>query len=76
MNETHRASGIDLCRGLAAFAVILVHSGDETWGVPISDRAIQFRHLLYFAVPFFSGASFSFSTKDSVLRKPNKCSNY
>ena len=68
MNETHRASGIDLCRGLAAFAVILVHSGDETWGVPISDRAIQFRHLFYFAVPFFLAASFYFSTKKTPLK--------
>jgi peptidoglycan/LPS O-acetylase OafA/YrhL len=63
MNKTSRFIGIDLCRGLAAFAVILVHSGDETWGIPISDRAIQFRYLFYFAVPFFLAASFYFSTK-------------
>jgi peptidoglycan/LPS O-acetylase OafA/YrhL len=68
MSETSRAAGIDLCRGLAAFAVILVHSGDETWGVPISDRAIQFRHLFYFAVPFFLAASFYFSTKKTPLK--------
>lgn len=68
MSETHRAAGIDLCRGLAAFAVILVHSGDETWGVPISDRAIQFRYLFYFAVPFFLAASFFFSTKRTPLK--------
>ena len=53
MLKENRLAGIDLCRGLAAFAVILVHSGDETWGIPISNRAIQFRHLFYFAVPFF-----------------------
>lgn len=68
MSETHRAVGIDLCRGLAAFAVILVHSGDETWGVPISDRAIQFRYLFYFAVPFFLAASFYFNTKKTPLK--------
>ncbi|MEY2832153.1 MAG: hypothetical protein RLZZ574_1411, partial [Cyanobacteriota bacterium] len=68
MSQTSRAAGIDLCRGLAAFAVILVHSGDETWGVPISDRAIQFRHLLYFAVPFFLAAFFYFSTKRTPLK--------
>lgn len=68
MSETSRAAGIDLCRGLAAFAVILVHSGDENWGVPISDRAIQFRHLFYFAVPFFLAASFYFSTKRTPLK--------
>lgn len=68
MSETHRAAGIDLCRGLAAFAVILVHSGDETWGLPISDRAIQFRYLFYFAVPFFLAASFYFSTIRTPLK--------
>ena len=62
MNKA-RFIGIDLCRGLAAFAVILVHSGDETWGIPISDRSIEFRHLFYFAVPFFLAASFYFATK-------------
>ena len=63
MSKATRLNGIDLCRGLAAFAVILVHSGDETWGVPISEAAIRFRHLFYFAVPFFLAASFYFSTK-------------
>jgi peptidoglycan/LPS O-acetylase OafA/YrhL len=53
MSETSRVAGIDLCSRLAAFAVILVHSEDETWGVPISDRAIQFRYLFYSAVPIF-----------------------
>ncbi len=67
MNKPIRLTGIDLCRGLAAFAVILVHSGDETWGIPISDRAIQFRYLFYFAVPFFLAASFYFSTKKLPL---------
>jgi surface polysaccharide O-acyltransferase-like enzyme len=64
---TNRFVGIDLCRGLAAFAVILVHSGDETWGIPISDQAIHFRHLFYFAVPFFIAASFYLLTQKSTL---------
>lgn len=68
MSQANRLIGIDLCRGLAAFAVILVHSGDETWGVPISERAIQFRYLFYYAVPFFLAASFYFSTKKSFLK--------
>ncbi|HEY9768031.1 MAG TPA: acyltransferase [Coleofasciculaceae cyanobacterium] len=68
MSKATRFVGIDLCRGLAAFAVILVHSGDETWGVPISDRAIQFRYLFYFAVPFFLAASFYFGTTKSPLK--------
>lgn len=67
MNKLTRFAGIDLCRGLAAFAVILVHSGDETWGIPIDERAIQFRYLFYFAVPFFLAASFYFATKKSPL---------
>ena len=92
MNKPTRLVGIDLCRGIAAFAVILVHSGDETWGLPISDkpngqgyaprasldatasfggcaslRAIQFRHLFYFAVPFFLAASFYFGVKKMPL---------
>lgn len=68
MSKATRFIGIDLCRGLAAFAVILVHSGDETWGIPISDRAIQFRYLFYFAVPFFLAASFYFGTTKSPLK--------
>jgi peptidoglycan/LPS O-acetylase OafA/YrhL len=57
-----RLSGIDLSRGIAAYAVIQVHSGDETWGLPIEPSAIAFRVLFYFAVPFFLAASFFFST--------------
>ena len=63
MNKQTRLVGIDLCRAIAAFAVIFVHSGDESWGLPISDRAIQFRYLFYFAVPFFLAASFYFGIK-------------
>ena len=68
MNKATRLVGVDLCRGLAAFAVILVHSGDETWGLPISSQAIQFRHLFYYAVPFFLAAAFYFGTKKSPLK--------
>ena len=67
MSKATRLVGIDLCRGLAAFAVILVHSGDETWGIPISSQAIQFRYLFYYAVPFFLAASFYFGTQKSSL---------
>ena len=63
MSKVTRLNGIDLCRGLAAFAVVLVHSGDETWGVPITEQAIRFRHLFYFAVPFFLAVSFYFGTR-------------
>ncbi|MEM8677341.1 MAG: acyltransferase [Cyanobacteria bacterium P01_G01_bin.67] len=67
MSKVTRLIGIDLCRALAAFAVILVHSGDETWGLPISKGAIHFRHLFYYAVPFFIAAFFYFSTKKLPL---------
>jgi len=64
MEKKRRLLGIDLCRGLAAFAVVLVHSGDETWGIPVSYWALQFRTLFYFAVPFFLAISFFFTTQN------------
>jgi peptidoglycan/LPS O-acetylase OafA/YrhL len=54
--------GIELCRGLSTYAVILVHSGDETWGLPIDLGAIAFRLNFYFAVPFFLATAFYFMT--------------
>lgn len=54
--------GIELCRGLAAYAVILVHSGDENWGIPIDPNAIDFRLHFYFGVPFFLALAFYFLT--------------
>jgi peptidoglycan/LPS O-acetylase OafA/YrhL len=59
-----RLLGIDLCRGIAAFAVIFVHSGDETWGVPVGYWALQVRLFFYFAVPFFLATSFFFLTRN------------
>ncbi|MBS3026823.1 MAG: acyltransferase [Dolichospermum sp. DET50] len=63
MFNKQRLLGIDLLRGLAAFAVIVVHSGDETWGVSVSYWALQFRLFFYFAVPFFLATSFFFTTR-------------
>jgi peptidoglycan/LPS O-acetylase OafA/YrhL len=54
--------GIELCRGLSTYAVVLVHSGDETWGLPIDPIAIAFRSHFYFAVPFFLATAFYFMT--------------
>ena len=68
MNRTQRYGGIDLCRGIAAFAVVMVHSGDETWGLPISDLAIELRYWFYFAVPFFLATSFYFATRKLPLK--------
>lgn len=66
-NYQTRLLGIDLCRGLAAYAVVLVHSGDEAWGIPISGAAIQFRLMFYFAVPYFLAAAFYFLTRKPTL---------
>jgi peptidoglycan/LPS O-acetylase OafA/YrhL len=55
-----RLVGVDLCRGIAAYAVVLLHSGDQSWGY-ISPLASEFRSLFYFAVPFFLATSFHFS---------------
>lgn len=63
MSKSAKLTGIELCRGIAAFAVILVHSGDESWGISIADSAVQFRQLFYFAVPFFIASYFYFATK-------------
>jgi peptidoglycan/LPS O-acetylase OafA/YrhL len=61
MDAKKRLLGVDLCRGIAAYAVIVVHSGDETWGVPVDPWAGIFRLSFYFAVPFFLAASFFFT---------------
>jgi peptidoglycan/LPS O-acetylase OafA/YrhL len=66
-SQKPRYSGIDLCRGLAAYAVVQVHSGDQTWGLPVEPSAVLFRSLFNFAVPFFLAASFFF-----LVRKPGE----
>ncbi|ALB40566.1 MULTISPECIES: acyltransferase [Nostocales] len=60
IENKQRLLGIDLCRGIAAFAVVVVHSGDETWGIPVTNGALHFRLFFYFAVPFFLATSFFF----------------
>jgi peptidoglycan/LPS O-acetylase OafA/YrhL len=64
--KKQRLLGIDLVRGIASYAVIQVHSGDETWGLPVDPSAITFRLLFYFAVPFFLAASFFFSVRKTA----------
>jgi peptidoglycan/LPS O-acetylase OafA/YrhL len=59
--------GIEFIRGLSAYAVILVHSGDQSWDVPIDDSAIEFRLLFYFAVPFFLAVAFYFMTAKPAM---------
>jgi peptidoglycan/LPS O-acetylase OafA/YrhL len=67
MKDKPRLLGIDLCRGVAAYAVILVHSGDETWSIPVDPSAALFRHLFYFAVPFFLATSFYLITSKANI---------
>jgi peptidoglycan/LPS O-acetylase OafA/YrhL len=57
-----RLLGIDFCRGLATYAVVLLHSGDDTWGA-IDQFTLRFRSLFEFPVPFFLAASFYFMLK-------------
>lgn len=64
--------GIEFGRGLATYGVVLVHSGDETWGVPIATTAIEFRLLFYFGVPFFLAAAFYFMTPKSEIAYSSK----
>jgi peptidoglycan/LPS O-acetylase OafA/YrhL len=64
--------GIEFFRGLSTYAVILVHSGDETWGLPISPEAITFRMLFYFAVPFFLATAFYFMTAKPEIAQSSK----
>lgn len=63
MSKKQRLLGIDLCRGIAAYAVVLVHSGDHTWGLEVDKWATSFRLIFYFAVPFFLASSFYFMTR-------------
>jgi peptidoglycan/LPS O-acetylase OafA/YrhL len=59
--------GIEFSRGLSAYAVVLVHSGDQSWGLPIDNEAIKFRLFFYFAVPFFLAVAFYFMTAKPEL---------
>ena len=65
--STQRLLGVDLLRGIAAYAVVFVHSGDETLGLPISQNAIALRMGFYFAVPFFLATSFYFLTSRNKI---------
>jgi len=57
--KKQRLFGIDVCRALAAYAVVLLHSGDKTWA-PLGFWASQINSWFNFAVPFFLAASFYF----------------
>jgi surface polysaccharide O-acyltransferase-like enzyme len=63
---TKKLLGVELCRGLSIYAVILDHAGDETWGIPVFQDAIVLRSMLHFAVPFFLATAFYFMTENLV----------
>jgi peptidoglycan/LPS O-acetylase OafA/YrhL len=60
MKNKPQLLGVDLVRGISAYAVVFVHSGDETLGLPISQDAVTLRLYCYFAVPFFLATAFYF----------------
>jgi len=35
MNQKERVLVFDLCQGIAAYVVVLVHSVDQAWGVSV-----------------------------------------
>lgn len=60
--------GIELMRGLAAFAVVLAHSGDATWG-STTQGVVYLRNFFGFHVPFFLAISFYFLIRKSLQIK-------
>jgi peptidoglycan/LPS O-acetylase OafA/YrhL len=65
-DSAQRLLGVDLLRGIAAYAVVFIHSGDEQFGLPVSAAAINLKMIFYFAVPFFLATSFYF-----LISQPN-----
>ena len=59
MKDQKRLLGIDLCKGFSAYAVVLLHSGDQTLG-SVTFWASQLRSFSYYAVPFFLATAFYF----------------
>jgi peptidoglycan/LPS O-acetylase OafA/YrhL len=53
-----RLTGIDLFRGVGAFAVAILHSGDASNSFTIDEGAVALRQFCSFVVPFFLITSF------------------
>jgi peptidoglycan/LPS O-acetylase OafA/YrhL len=65
-SHTLRLSGIDILRGVAIFAVAVLHSGN---GEPANDSlARTLEHMSGFAVPFFLATSFYLATQTFYTR--------
>jgi|GEM_PF-5176753 len=45
--------GIEFVRGLAAYSVVLVPSGDQAWGLPVDSSAIEFGYFFILHFHFF-----------------------
>ena len=58
MIKRQRLTGVDLFRGIAAYAVAVLHSGDETTATVVHYWAAEVRQFCGFAVPFFLATSF------------------
>jgi len=71
MDKKHRSTGIDLFRGIAAYAVIVIHA-EHNAAIPGS-WAAKLVHFSLLAVPFFLAASF-YLTINSVYVKGCKYS--
>jgi peptidoglycan/LPS O-acetylase OafA/YrhL len=70
-NNKRRLVGIDLFRGIAAFAVAVLHSGDATIA-PVSTAAMDFRYFFRYPVIFFLATSFYFFVHSSHAAKPTE----
>ncbi|QIR37802.1 acyltransferase [Tolypothrix sp. PCC 7910] len=57
MENKARFAGIDLCRGIAAYGVVLLHSGDKSWAT-VNPLSAKLSYLFDFPVPFFLATSF------------------
>ena len=68
VERKRRLVGLDLFRGISAYAVVLYHSGDKTWG-DIGTGAVFLRDMFGFAVPFFLATSFVFLTQTVVISR-------
>jgi peptidoglycan/LPS O-acetylase OafA/YrhL len=67
-----RLLGVDLFRGIAAYAIVLIHSGDQTLGLPISQAALYLRLFFFFTLPFFFATSFFFLLSKPEIDTPDK----
>lgn len=60
INKTHRLTGVDLLKGIAAYGVVFIHSTNGEFGSPSYWTAQLGNLFLGFVVPFFLATSFYF----------------